>query len=261
MSEYRLLDLLFQQQSKPVERLSILPHPYGMLKSEGRGSVMSNGIDWGNWIAPRIVASAVEAFKAPANALMDGDYDVRDASNFALNMLGGGAVGSTTKPMSGNVLGSGPIFKSKESLLGLIPNDAIKKIEAWNSSGGRTHYSDINALVRGVPLSEQQRNSLVNLFDPRLASSYEKRIERNTAAGNHAAAERARMDYDAQLMANKIFNEIYSSNSLNTYGASHPNSTSLSGAVDKLKAYNESLKAKNEEALRLDRLNTFKVIK
>lgn len=69
-----------------VERLALLPHPRGMLASEGRGSVMSPGIQWGDWIAPQWLASMV----GTGNRIATGDMDERDALNVALGMMGGG---------------------------------------------------------------------------------------------------------------------------------------------------------------------------
>lgn len=73
-----------------LERLSLLPHPRGMLASEGRGSVMGRGIDWADWIAPDWLASLSQAVQAPRAAYQGADVDERDALNVALNAMGGG---------------------------------------------------------------------------------------------------------------------------------------------------------------------------
>jgi hypothetical protein len=75
------------------ERLSILPHPRGTLKSEGRGKAGSK-IDWTDWIAPEIVRSATEAVRAPAAALRGEDMDPRAAINVGLNVMGAGGAAS-----------------------------------------------------------------------------------------------------------------------------------------------------------------------
>ena len=71
------------------ERLTFLPHPYGMLKSEGRGSVMGPGIQWNNWIAPQILTEAMRAFTAPSRA-WKGELDPSspEAIQEALNVGG-----------------------------------------------------------------------------------------------------------------------------------------------------------------------------
>ena len=79
------------KQPEP-ERLTFLPHPYGTLKSEGRGSVMSEGIDWKNWIAPKVLSDAMRAVTAPKRA-WTGELDpnsqegVQEAMNVGLTTM------------------------------------------------------------------------------------------------------------------------------------------------------------------------------
>jgi hypothetical protein len=61
-----------------------------MLASEGRGSVMSPGIQWGDWIAPEWLAALSQGVQAPRAAYEGADMDPRDALNVALNAMGGG---------------------------------------------------------------------------------------------------------------------------------------------------------------------------
>ncbi|MTW08810.1 hypothetical protein GM524_13160, partial [Streptococcus pneumoniae] len=68
-----------------LDRLSLLPHPRGMLAREGRGSVMSPGVNWKDWIAPQWLAALAQAVQAPRQAYQGTDMDERDALNVALN--------------------------------------------------------------------------------------------------------------------------------------------------------------------------------
>ena len=79
---------LLGDEGDRLERLALLPHPRGMLASEGRGSVMSPGVDWTDWIAPEWLASMV----GTGNRIATGDMDERDALNVALGMMGGGGM-------------------------------------------------------------------------------------------------------------------------------------------------------------------------
>ena len=81
---------MFGDEGDRLERLALLPHPRGMLASEGRGSVMSPGIQWGDWIAPQWLAALSQAAQAPRAAYEGADVDPRDALNVALNTMGGG---------------------------------------------------------------------------------------------------------------------------------------------------------------------------
>jgi len=73
-----------------LERLALLPHPRGMLASEGRGSVMSPGVDMTDWIAPQWLAALMQGLQAPRAAYQGEEMDPRDALNVAGSAMGGG---------------------------------------------------------------------------------------------------------------------------------------------------------------------------
>jgi hypothetical protein len=79
---------MFGDEGDRIERLALLPHPRGMLASEGRGSVASPGVDWKDWIAPQWLAALSQAVQAPRAAYAGADMDERDALNIGLGMLG-----------------------------------------------------------------------------------------------------------------------------------------------------------------------------
>lgn len=106
---------LFEFDPK-VERLTLLPRPRGSLPSEGRGSVMSPGIDWSDWIAPQVVVDAVKAFQMPGRAARGEEITPDEAINFAVNMAGGGFASSGSAPAT--ALGA---FKRGSSTVGGIP--------------------------------------------------------------------------------------------------------------------------------------------
>ena len=95
---------LFGEEGDRLERLALLPHPRGMLASEGRGSVMSPGIDWTDWIAPEWLASLV----GTGGRIATGDMDERDALNVALGMMGGGGMLGRGSGVGMNVFHAGP---------------------------------------------------------------------------------------------------------------------------------------------------------
>ena len=100
---------LFGDEGDRFERLALLPHPRGMLASEGRGSVMLPGIDWADWIAPQWLAALSQGVQAPRAAYSGADVDPRDALNVALNAMGGGMLTGRGAGGAGmNVFHTGP---------------------------------------------------------------------------------------------------------------------------------------------------------
>ena len=95
------------EMSPTAERLAILPHPVGALRSEGRlpGSVMSAPIQWNNWVAPSMVKSAVDAFNAPYEATQGKNLGAGDAMNVALNTVGAGLGATFANPVGAGSLG------------------------------------------------------------------------------------------------------------------------------------------------------------
>lgn len=91
-----------------LERLALLPHPRGMLASEGRGSVMSPGVDWTDWIAPQWLAELAAAVQAPKRAAMGEEMDPRDALGVALSSMGGGMFTGRGAGAGMNVFHTGP---------------------------------------------------------------------------------------------------------------------------------------------------------
>lgn len=86
-----------------VERLAILPRPRGSLPSEGRGSVMSPGVNYRDWIAPQFLVDIVKAIETPRRALEGEEITPQEAINVATNVAGGGFAASGSAPM--NALG------------------------------------------------------------------------------------------------------------------------------------------------------------
>lgn len=86
-----------------VERLAILPRPRGSLPSEGRGSVMSPGVNYRDWIAPQFLVDIVKAIETPRRALQGEEITPQEALNVASNVAGGGFAASGSAPA--NALG------------------------------------------------------------------------------------------------------------------------------------------------------------
>lgn len=89
-SRKRVVQALIEREP---ERLSVLPHPYGILPSEGRvghGSVMNAPIEWKNWIAPQILTETGRAIETPYRAARGETITPQGASSLALTMMGGG---------------------------------------------------------------------------------------------------------------------------------------------------------------------------
>ncbi len=70
-----------------VERLMLLPHPVGSLKSEGPGP-----IQWNNWVAPQWVNALESIATLPGDAAMGREIPVDRIQEAGLTMLGGGRV-------------------------------------------------------------------------------------------------------------------------------------------------------------------------
>lgn len=97
---------MFGEEGNRLERLALLPHPRGMLASEGRGSVMSPGVSWADWIAPQWLAALSQGVQAPRAAYEGSDVDPRDALNVALNAMGAGTAAGTA---SRGVVANAPV--------------------------------------------------------------------------------------------------------------------------------------------------------
>lgn len=199
-----------------AERLSILPHPYGALKSEGRGSVMGNGIDWGNWIAPQIVADAARAISAPKAAAEGIDVGVKDAMNVGLNSMIGA---SPFSPKSmGNVLGAGIVYKGypKKELRDLIvrnPDAEWRKSELLNAgfSVKENPNMSVNELSSGkfllnhLPLwgSKQKEFHVIADSVPEAVQLATQRL----SASDRAISSKQKRDFENSLMG-KLQNEF-----------------------------------------------------
>ena len=76
------------------ERLALLPHPKGALRSEGRvgsHSVMNAPINWTEWIAPEWLASLGRAASLPYEAAQGQPVTQDQANEFGLSLMGGGS--------------------------------------------------------------------------------------------------------------------------------------------------------------------------
>jgi hypothetical protein len=86
-----------------VERLSILPRPAGSLPSEGRGSVLGQGVNYKSWVAPQMLVDIVKAIETPYRALQGEEITPQEALNVGMNVAGGGFAASRGAPA--NALG------------------------------------------------------------------------------------------------------------------------------------------------------------
>lgn len=124
-------------QQEP-ERLSLLPHPYGTLKSEGRvgrGSVMNAPIDWTNWIAPEAVASLGRAASLPMETYQGQPVTPQAVNEMGVAAMGGGmTIGSAPRGALGMFAG---VRSQKADMAQLL---LAKELQSKGMSGKNVFY-------------------------------------------------------------------------------------------------------------------------
>ena len=171
---------MFGDDGDSYERLSLLPHPRGMLASEGRGSVASPGVDWTDWIAPQWVASLSQAVQSPRAAYQGADVDERDALNVALNVMGGGML--TGRGASG--LGANAPFRYKRNSITYElgnPEYADRLARSVNEMYD-FELPRVIELIKAQPAYMQSRDSVYKLL---------RALESEKALRDRVAAEKA----------------------------------------------------------------------
>lgn len=80
-----------------IQRPSVLPLPE---------RAAGGNLDWSQWTAPQWLYDAARAVSAPAYAAQGGQLSMDDAYNMAVNVAGGGLMGSAPKRVAGGLMGA-----------------------------------------------------------------------------------------------------------------------------------------------------------
>jgi len=165
MADPRIVEALLGQQTP--ERLSVLPHPRGVLQSEGyvsRGSVMNTPIAWDDWIAPQALAEVGDAFLLPGRVAQGEDVPIADIQKMALTWMGGGmGLGRAPQGSFGMFIGAQSKKWDAEAARRAVEMERAGRTprEIWTDTG--TMRGPENALRQ--ELSDHQMDLTPSVYD------------------------------------------------------------------------------------------------